>query len=215
MDIFTFATALVQATIGCAIVFFILNFLRQKQRDIVTFEIKNLEAKMSSLRMILKAKVKKKSIFFRSSATSPIKQGDPFDLLANSLSDLVFETNADFEKYFTLSKQLNVFTQISSSKNEPVSIVPEVAAPSNPSSSEVRPDFMTIDVKNEFTILKIINEMVRLSSVLNAKIEHFNQSNLKTPLRQVEIIQFASMTDLHKIFSTQVTELQNIDELAS
>lgn len=224
MDIFTLITALIQATIGCTIVFFIFNFLRQKQKDIFNFEIKNLEAKMSNLRMILKAKVKKKSHFFRATAIIQIKQGDPFDLTACELAELAFENNEEFEKYFTLSKQLNKFLQLDQLKQKALEEKnsesdknisnDKVDVEIRRKVSEVDSDFMTVDVKNEFIIIKTIHEMIALSVVLNEKIGHYNLSNLKNPKTPFSIIHFPSVADVQKIFSMHVPEIDTTKSAA-
>ncbi len=209
MDSGTLIAAIIQGLVGCAIVYFVLNFLRQKKKDSVFDEIKNVEAKMANMRLILKAKVKKKSNFFRATSPVPIKTGDPFDSAATELADLTFENNEDFEKYFVLSKQLNTYIKLSALKkqNEEVadpaaeaayvdlkSVVDTNKAPENP-------EFMTTDIKNEFTIIKIIHEMILVSKTLKKKIEDFNYTHPKSPINLPQVIQFASITEVKKIFS--------------
>ena len=94
------------------LIYFVLNFIKQRKKNMLAHEIKQLEARMSSLRMILKAKVKKKSQHFRTSMASSIKSGDPLDCAILKLAELQFEANEHFEMYFSVSKQMNIFLKI-------------------------------------------------------------------------------------------------------
>ena len=208
MDISSLFTTILQISIGCTILYYTFNFLKQRQKDLVAYEIKNLEARMASLRMILKAKVKKKSQYFRACVAAAVKQGDPFDLAMTNLAEIPFETNDEFEKYFSLSKQLNTLMKsdaaLQKSHNDD-QIVQPVSTPVPP-TTEPTSDFMTSDIKNEFVIIKTIHEMIALSFELKAKVEKFNLMNPKTPLADRKIIQFASVTDVEKIFSINAPE---------
>lgn len=213
MDSGTLIAAIIQGLVGCAIVYFVLNFLRQKKKDSVSDEIKNIEAKMANMRLILKAKVKKKSNFFRSTSPVPIKTGDPFDTAASELADLAFENNEEFEKYFTLSKQLNTYIKLSALKKQGED-VPEPAADAayvdlksvvDTNKPKENPEFMTTDIKNEFTIIKIIHEMITVSKTLKKKIEDFNFTHPKTPIALPQVIQFASISEIKKIFANEAT----------
>lgn len=222
MDSGTLIAAIIQGLVGCAIVFFVLNFLRQKKKDSIHDEIKNIEAKMANMRLILKAKVKKKSNFFRATSPVPIKTGDPFDVAATELADLNFESNDEFEKYFTISKQLNTYIKLSNLKKqgkeaaeaaqEPAYVdlksVVENAAPETP-------EFMTTDIKNEFTIIKIFHEMISISKTLKKRIEDFNFTHHKTPIAVPQVIQFASMAEIKRIFSTETPSLVKAEDTAA
>ncbi len=190
--------------------YYTLNFLKQRQKDLVAFEIKNLEARMASLRMILKAKVKKKSQYFRATVATSVKQGDPFDLAMTNLAEIPFETNDEFEKYFSLSKQLNTLMKsdaaLQKSHNEVIEAPIATERAQTTTTGEPIADFMTSDIKNEFIIIKTIHEMIALSVELKAKVEQFNLMNPKTPLADRRIIQFASVADVEKIFSINAPE---------
>lgn len=211
MDSGTLIAAIIQGLVGCAIVYFVLNFLRQKKKDSVFDEIKNIEAKMANMRLILKAKVKKKSNFFRATSPVSIKTGDPFDLAATELADLAFENNDEFEKYFTLSKQLNTYIKLSLLKKQaeeasapaPDSTTVDLKSVAGDSKPKENPEFMTTDIKNEFTIVKIIHEMITVSKTLKKKIEDFNFTHPKSPIALPQVIQFASISEIKKIFSNE------------
>lgn len=223
MDSGTLIAAIIQGLVGCAIVYFVLNFLRQKKKDSVFDEIKNIEAKMANMRLILKAKVKKKSNFFRSTSPIPIKTGDPFDVAATELADLAFENNDEFEKYFALSKQLNTYIKLSALKKQGEEVPdPSVDAAYVDLKSVVdtnkpkeNPEFMTTDIKNEFTIIKIIHEMITVSKALKKKIEDFNYTHPKTPINIPQVIQFASITEVKKIFSTETPAVIKVEDTAA
>lgn len=218
MDTSTLIAAIVQALFGCAIVFFVLKFFRQKQIDQHREDIKKLEAKMSSFRMLLRAKVKKKAQFYRATMPQSIRQGDPIDNSANELCDLAFEQGADFEKYFDLSKQLNNFLKIGLDKAKAAAEAKGVAAPetsTDAQSSSVagvgsNSEFMTADIKNEFTIIKIMNEMVDLSHKIKSRIESYNLNNTKSSLPVPETIHFKSLPELKRIFSSASANAEDI-----
>ena len=218
MDTSTLIAAIIQALFGCAIVFFVLKFFRQKQIDQHREDIKKLEAKMSSFRMLLRAKVKKKAQFYRATMPQAIRQGDPIDNSANELCDLAFEQGADFEKYFDLSKQLNNFLKIGLDKAKAAAEAKGVAAPetsTDAKSSSVtgvgsNSEFMTADIKNEFTIIKIMNEMVDLSHKIKSRIESYNLNNTKSSLPVPETIHFKSLPELKRIFSSASANAEDI-----
>jgi hypothetical protein len=223
MDSGRLIATIIQGLIGCAIVYLVLNFFRQKKKDSVFDEIKSIEAKMANMRLILKAKVKKKSHFFRATSPVHIKTGDPFDIAATELSDLAFESNTEFEKYFVLSKQLNTYIKITAMKKQnEKALDPTVGTAAvdlksvvDTSKPKENPEFMTTDIKNEFTIIKIIHEMIIVSKVLKKKIEEFNYTHPKKPIHIPEVIQFTSVTELKKIFSTQTPALVKTEETAA
>lgn len=222
MDSTTLIAAIVQGLVGCAIVFFVLKFLRQRKKDSIHDEIKNIEAKMANMRLILKAKVKKKSNFFRATSPVPIKTGDPFDMAATELADLNFENNEEFEKYFTISKQLNTYIKLSNLKKQGEDAAQQAQDPAYVDLKSVvenapqeTPEFMTTDIKNEFTIIKIIHEMILVSKTLKKKIEDFNFTHHKTPIAVPQVIQFASIAEIKKIFSTDAPALQKVENTAA
>ena len=218
MDTSTLIAAIVQALFGCAIVFFVLKFFRQKQIDQHREDIKKLEAKMSSFRMLLRAKVKKKAQFYRATMPQSIRQGDPIDNSANELCDLAFEQGADFEKYFDLSKQLNNFLKIGLDKAKAAAEAKGVAAPETSTDAQSssaagvgsNSEFMTADIKNEFTIIKIMNEMVDLSHKIKSRIESYNLNNTKSSLPVPETIHFKSLPELKRIFSSASANAEDI-----
>ena len=218
MDTSTLIAAIVQALFGCAIVFFVLKFFRQKQIDQHREDIKKLEAKMSSFRMLLRAKVKKKAQFYRATMPQSIRQGDPIDNSANELCDLAFEQGADFEKYFDLSKQLNNFLKIGLDKAKAAAEAKGVATPDTSTDAKSssaagvgsNSEFMTTDIKKEFTIIKIMNEMVDLSHKIKSRIESYNLNNTKSSLPVPETIHFKSLPELKRIFSSASANAEDI-----
>lgn len=200
MDIAKLFTAILQISIGCAFAYQVFNFLRKKKKDGVHNEIKKLEARMSSLRLILKAKVKRKSQYFRSLITATVRQGDIFDLALCELAELPFEQNEQFEKYFAISKQLNNLLKVDRPE------MGEIAAPEN-SSGNQSADFMTNDFKNEFVIIKAIHEMIDLSVVLKTKVDHYNMINPEKSHPEIKIIQFPSVSDVQKVFSIHSSDI--------
>lgn len=173
---------------------------------------------MSSFRMLLRAKVKKKAQFYRATMPQSIRQGDPIDNSANELCDLAFEQGSDFEKYFDLSKQLNNFLKIGLDKAKAAAEAKGVATAdtstdaksSSAASVGSNSEFMTADIKNEFTIIKIMNEMVDLSHKIKSRIESYNLNNTKSSLPVPETIHFKSLPELKRIFSSASANAEDI-----
>ncbi len=201
MDIAKLFNVILQISIGCVFAYLVFNFLRKKKKDGVCNEIKNLEARMSSLRLILKAKVKRKSQYFRSLITATVRQGDIFDLALCELAELSFEQNEQFEKYFSISKQLNNLLKVDRPE------MGEIVAPENSSGNQGGADFMTNDFKNEFVIIKAIHEMIDLSIVLKTKIDQYNIINPEKSRPEIKIIQFPSVCDVQKVFSIHSSDI--------
>ena len=224
MDLFTIVTAIVQAILACAVLFFCFSFLKAKQKNSHREEITKMDAKMANMRMLLKAKVKKKAQYYRATFPQPYKQGDPLDVAAKDLSELAFETGDDFQKYFDISKSLNGIMMIAIEKNqqakkdkEPTKSAPAAAESTTPKVSEDKKahgsDFMTADVKNEFTILKIMHEMVALSQKIKNKIDSYNAAHPKNSINPTIVFHFDSLPDLQRIFSSQ--ENASADKIAA
>lgn len=204
-------TAGAQVSVACLVIYFALSFFRQKQKVQKREDIQNMEAKMSALRMMLKAKVKKKGGFFRATFGQPIKTADPVDQVLTALTDLPFEKGDEFQNYFELSKKLNNYMSISEEKSKIAAIAAQamgtaapaptvVDAPTN--QPKVDPaGFMTNDIKNEFAILKIMNEMVLLSHRISERCETFNESNTKNPITIPQPLKFAAIADIKRVFS--------------
>ncbi len=207
MDLFTITTAIVQAILASAVLFFCFSFLKTRQKTSHREEITKMEAKMANMRMLLKAKVKKKAQFYRATFPQAYKQGDPLDVAAKDLSELLFETGDDFQKYFDLSKTLNGIMKIAiekslETKKENTTQEPN-AVNRTEASTQSASDFMTADIKNEFTVLKIMHEMVELSQKIKNKIDSYNASNPKNSINQTIVFRFDSLPDLQRIFSSQ------------
>lgn len=229
MDLFTITTAIVQAILASAVLFFCFSFLKTKQKNSHREEITNMDAKMANMRMLLRAKVKKKAQFYRATFPQAYKQGDPLDVAAKDLSDLAFESGDDFQKYFDFSKTLNRIMKIAVDKNQQTKKEKEASAPAaiapvsadatgttpgaGASGNSYGAEFMTADLKNEFTILKIMHEMVELSQKIKNKVDSYNSSNPKNSINPTIVFQFNSLPDLQRIFSSQ--ENSTPDKLAA
>lgn len=212
MELSTIIAVLIQGLFGCAMAFFILRFFRQKQIDQQKEDVKKLEAKMSSYRMLLKAKVKKKAQFYRASMPQAIRQGDPIDNVVTQLTDLNFDSGEEFQKYFDSSKQLNNFLRMGIEKakaTQEAKLDPTGQAnlQKPPQSVEnvidTNSEFMTTDIKNEFTIIKIMNELIDLNLKIKSKIETYNSANFRNQLPVPKPITFNSLHELKKIFTSQ------------
>jgi hypothetical protein len=188
----------------------VLKFFRSKQKGNQKENIKRLDAKMASLRMLLKSKVKKKAQHYRAAMPHIVRKGDPIDQAATSMTELNFETGEEFQKYFDLSKQLNGFMKIGIEKarsSGDARGASEGTGKSRIASSyaiDPNSDFMTTDVKNEFTIIKIMNEIIELNKTLRGKLTTYNASvkRKKDKLPVPQLIAFPDLAELKRIFST-------------
>ena len=148
--------------------------------------MQNLQARLSQLRLALKAKAKRKSNALRAMFKSGIAEGDHFDNTIKSLSDVKFETSEDFQNYFEISRQLVKMIQIDTGGE-------------GMSQQAIENNFMSNDFKTEMDILKIIKEMSDLSARINNRvIEHNRTSSQK--LEKIDPIVFAAMTEVNRVF---------------
>lgn len=172
--------------------FVFLHVFRNMKRRNLREEISKIEAKMSTLRISLQNRVKKKAKRFRATYPQSITQGDPIDISINQLSGLTFERNNDFQDYIDLCKKINSFIDLAN------------ADKADGSTSDVKPndgsDFMGTDFKNEINIVRVINDMIMISRALNKQLNKLYTFERRSKNNIPEPISFPSLFELQKVF---------------
>lgn len=191
--IFVLLTLILKITMLGFLTFVVVNFLRNVKRRNLREEIAKIEAKMASLRINLKSRVKKKAKVFRATYPLAINSGEPVDLCINGLAALTFEKGSDFQDYIELSRKINHFINVAS--------VDKNSEPSNPGvQTPEKYDFMGTDFKNEIYIIRLINDVVAVSKTLTKQITRYNSLERKISIAPVEPVYFRSLFELQKVF---------------
>ena len=138
--------------------FFLLCFkcLEFKKNSEAKNYTQSLHAKLSMLRINLKAKVKRKSQKYRSLFPVAISKGDPVDLALVDMIENKLETNEEIQHYFDVARRINGLLTTERNKSKEKEKVPEKekiitqhkpdADPLPTTGSE---DFMGTDFKSE------------------------------------------------------------------
>jgi len=176
--------------------FLVLHILRNLKKRNLLEDIAKVEARLATLRLNLKARIKKKANRFRASYPQSIANGDPIDIATSKLMDISFEKNSDFQDYIDLCKKINSYIEIAS-----IDIAPEKRAEfQNPA---INSDIMGTDFKNEINIVRLINDMVSVSKVHCKMIAKYNNFDKKIKIPQKESINFTSLFELQKVFKNE------------
>ncbi len=182
--IFDLINLVIKITLATGGVFIVFNMLRSKKFNSTKSDLQLLQARLSQLRLALKAKVKRKTNAFRTMLQSPIIEGDLFDNITRSLVDVKFETSEDFQNYFDISRQTLNLIQIENG----------TTAEANPENN-----YMSNDFKSEMDILRIIKEMTELSAKINNRVEEHNRTSSQK-LKKVDPLYFSSITEVNRVF---------------
>ena len=185
-SIFELFGLLIRVVLICGCIFIALTYLRSKKFNDAKSEFQNLQARLSQLRLALKAKVKRKSNIFRATIKTQIIEGDIYDSTLKALIENKFETSEDFQNYFDTSRQLVKMIQIS---NDGENVAAHVA----------ENNYMSNDFKTEMDIVRLIKDMSDLSSKINSRVEEHNRTS-KQKLQKVDPLVFASITEVNRVF---------------
>lgn len=176
--------------------FLVLHILRNLKKRNLLEDIAKVEARLATLRLNLRARIKKKANRFRASYPQSITKGDPIDIATSRLMDIGFEKNSDFQDYIDLCKKINSYIEIAS-----IDIAPEKRSEfQNPATNS---DIMGTDFKNEINIVRLINDMVSVSKVHSKMITKYNNFDKKVRIPQKESIYFTSLFELQKVFKNE------------
>ncbi len=206
-------------TVLAAFALFCFKFLQARKSSGEKNQIQNLNAKLSMLRMTLKAKIKGKSHKYRALFKFGINAGDPIDLMLNELISLSLENGDDLQRYFDISKHINSLLVAEAVKEAAKDAARESLdgkkdQTTKDTSHIGKEDFMGTDFKSEIAILRLIKEMVDVSAILNKRIDHFNLASPKTPIARVNPLSFSSFTEVNRVFVSEKIEGRPNNEAA-
>lgn len=227
----------------CIVLLVLMNLMKAKQKSQQHEEIQKLLARLANLRIILKAKIKKKSNYYRNVFPQTVNVGDMIDTALMKIVELKFDSGADFQSYVDTCKVVNQYLKVSLDKFEKEILVMETKqteaalavaaavaaakeenAGENLAASAPVPlkklqsrrtvefrasqielegpyNFMTPDMKTEFSIIKMIDEIVGLVLKIKEKVNAYNRENPKKPLPVVAPIEFPSLADIRRIYN--------------
>lgn len=151
-----------------------------------------MQARISILRINLKAKVKKRSNDFRRYFTGSINPGESLDRDLNIAIEIKFEISSDFQQYFDLIN--NLHTSITAAHKHPEHTVEK---------------YLENDTHKEQVILRFIKEMKDTSSKYNEKVEVYNKANPKNKLSPIDPLQFEAMKDIEEILNLHPDDLDH------
>lgn len=206
-------------TMIAAFALFVFKFIQARKNSGEKNQIQNLNAKLSMVRMTLKAKIKGKSNKYRALFKFGITAGDPVDLLLNELIGLSLENGDDLQRYFDISKQINSLIVAEAAKEAAKEVARQsldgkTDQPARDTSHIGKEDFMGTDFKSEIAILRLIKEMVEVSVALNKRIDHFNSASPKNPIARVNPLSFSSYIEVNRVFVSDKSEPRSGSEAA-
>jgi hypothetical protein len=187
--IFDLIQLVIQITLFGGSAYIVIHLLRSKKFNSTKTEVQNLHARISQLRLALKAKVKRKSNTFRSMSKAQIIEGDLFSSTLKSLCEVRFETSDDFQMYFEISKQLVKIISVDN-KGEGLD------------NQSIENNYMCNDFKIEMDIIRIIKEMSDMSARVNQRIEEHNRTNSQK-LQRVDSLVFPAITEVNRVFKSE------------
>lgn len=171
-------------TLAAGALYIAFNVVKSKKINSTKTDLQNLQARLSQLRLALKAKVKRKSNVLRTMIKSSIIEGDVFDTTTRSLLDIKFETSDDFQNYFDVSRNIVGMIRVDTG----------TTAESNSENN-----YMSSDFKTEMDIIRIIKEMIDLSGKINSRVEEHNRTSSQK-LQKVDGLSFPSSSEVHRVF---------------
>lgn len=191
--IYELLNTVIKITLAAGALFIAFNVVRSKKINSTKIEMQNLQARLSQLRLALKAKVKRKSNVLRTMIKSSIIEGDVFDTTTRSLLDIRFESSDDFQNYFDVSRNIVGMIHVDAG----------TTAESNPENN-----YMSSDFKTEMDIIRIIKEMIDLSGKINSRVEEYNRTSSQK-LQKVDALTFPSSSEVHRVFKSDDAGAEN------
>lgn len=185
--IFDLLNIVIKITLVAGGTFALFKVLKTKKFHSAKSEIDNMQARLSQLRLALKAKVKRKSNSFRTMIKTSIIEGDLFDTATRSLVDVKFETSDDFQSYFDISHNIAKMIQVENGTLQ---------------EANSENSYMSTDFKVEMDIIRIIKEMTMLSARINNRVEDHNRTSSQK-LKKVDNLVFNSITEVNRVFKAE------------
>ncbi len=169
-------------------------------------DIALLNAKIMALKMALRVRVKIKLTSFRDRFGKFIDKDDEIDKSLNEIYNIKYETGADFQRYFDISKQVITIMKNDirfAAKFKELS-EQQVQENENSETAQLFQDFCGPDYKNEIALVRVIKEITDANNKLSKKILEFNHEyrNRKkfVPTQTINLITFSFLEDINKIF---------------
>jgi len=191
--IFDLLNMVIKITLAAGALFITFGVVRSKKINSTKTDLQNLQARLSQLRLALKAKVKRKSNVLRTMIKTSIIEGDFFDTSTRSLLDVKFETSDDFQTYFDISRNIVGMIHVENG----------TTAEANSENN-----FMSNDFKTEMDIIRIIKEMMDLSARINSRVEEHNRTSSQKMLK-VDSLSFPSSSEVHRVFKVDDTGIES------
>lgn len=202
-------------------VYAIRNYIDFVQVKNAKNDIALLNARIMALKMALRVRVKIKLSSFRERFGKFINTGDDIDKALTEIYDVKYDTGADFQRYFDISKRV-----ISTMKNDVrfAAKFKEMSEPvdSNSETSEsaqLFQDFCGPDYKNEIALVRVTKEITDTNNKLSKKISEFNHDyrNRKkfVPMQAVPVINFDFLEEINSIFEDSDILLRDLQRKKS
>ena len=198
-SVITFIGYIINLTLLGAFALFCFKFLQAKKNSNQKNQIQNLNAKLSMLRMTLKAKIKSKSYKYRALFKTGVTSGDPIDLALNELLTLSLENGDDLQRYFDISKRINSLL-VTENTHEALLNKKDPSINTKEIVQVGKEDFMGTDFKSEIAILRLIKEMVEVTEIINKRIDYFNSVYPKLPIARLNSLNFPSLMEVNRVF---------------
>lgn len=204
----------------CAMIYAVRYYIDFVQFKNSKNDIALLNAKIMALKMALRVRVKIKLTSFRDRFGKFIDKDDEIDKALNEIYAIKYETGADFQKYFDISKQVITtmkndirfaakFKELSEQQDEV----------EGSETAQLFQDFCGPDYKNEIALVRIIKEITDANNKLSKKIAEFNHQyrNRKkfTPTQAVNPITFDFLAEINAIFQDSEVLLKELQRKKS
>ncbi|MBC7458765.1 MAG: hypothetical protein H7235_10830 [Bdellovibrionaceae bacterium] len=202
----------------CATIYTIRYYIEFVQVKSAKNDIAILNAKIMALKMALRVRVKIKLSAFRERFGKFINPHDEIDKALNEINAIKYDTGADFQKYFDISKQVistmkNDFRFSAKFKEASEQIPPPSEASE---SAQLFQDFCGPDYKNEIALVRVIKEITDAHNKFSKKIAAYNHTNRNrkkfVPMPTMNAIHFDFLENINSIFKDSdilLREIQN------
>lgn len=191
-SIFTLLNLIAQIGLAGLGVMLIYAFFKEQKIKESRNEVQMLQARISMLRISLRAKVKKKSNGFRNLFNGSVVPDDPVDKLLTTMANLPFEKSNDFETYFALNHEINSHLK----HQEILDPNQQLAIAQNNKLKISRVD--ELNTSSDPAIYKIIREISATSQRLRVSIENYNVLDKKNPFPEDAVFKFMTLKDIKK-----------------
>ncbi len=192
-SIYRLLSTLFDFTIAGSVLFVIIKSLQYHRKVTARNELLKLQARVSSLRIALKSKVKKRSNSFRSYFPKAIPPNGQIDGELTVLSENRFESSADFQRYFDMINKIHLtLAELPKTFESPIE------------------GFITGDAQMALLIAKIIKEMKDTTQWFNAKADIFNKVNPKKRITTLDAMVFEAMSEIDGLLQNELKLDANI-----